>query len=157
MGRRDGEPDAVRAKKLAVRPSGGLLEWRVTGVSHDFALLLKARYPLILTDEERADELVRSASATLKLPVYTWTRSKGLRERAQLAASPDTLSPAAAFAEVERLMRPGLYLFHGLGADLEDPLVARRLRNASRSCRRPSGRSACCCRSRCRARRSTAR
>ena len=47
---------------------------------------------------------------------------RGLREGAQLAASKETLLPDAALAEVERLMRPGVYL-HGLGADIESPLV----------------------------------
>ena len=106
----------------------------VTDVLHDLTLLLKARYPLILleTDElGRADELARGAARALKLPFYSWTRTKGLREAAQLAASPETLLPGAALAEVERLMRPGVYLFHGLGADLEDPLVAERLRDAA--------------------------
>ncbi len=106
----------------------------VTDVLHDLTLLLKARYPLILleTDEpERADELARGAARALKIPFYSWTRTKGLREGAQLAASQETLLTGAALAEVERLMRPGVYLFHNLGADLEDPLVAERLRDAA--------------------------
>lgn len=128
-----------RCEKLVRRPARGPLQWGmtkrgVTDVLHDLTLLLNARNPLILleTDElGRADELVRTAAQALKLPFYSWTRTKGLREGAQLAASKETLLPDAALAEVERLMRPGVYLFQDLGADLGDPLVAGRLRDAA--------------------------
>ena len=42
-----------------------------------------------------------------------------------------TLAPVAALGEVERLQRPALYNFQGLGADLEDRVVASQLKDAA--------------------------
>ena len=100
----------------------------------DLELLVRSRYPLIFletTEKGRAETLLAQLAERLRLPSYTWTRTKGLREPAQLAVSRDTLSPVAALSEVERWQRPALYNFQGLGADLEDRVVTTKLKDAA--------------------------
>ena len=100
----------------------------------DLELLVRSRYPLIFletTEKDRADTLLAQLAERLRLPFYTWTRTKGLREPFQLALSRDTLTPIAALNEVERLQRPALYNFQGLGADLEDRVIATQLKDAA--------------------------
>ena len=101
----------------------------------DLELLLRSRYPLIFlqTDErERAASLLGHLADRLKLPLYTWTRTKGLRESFELAASAETLAPVKALAEIERWQRRALYCFTDLGADLEDRVLAAKLGDAAR-------------------------
>ena len=100
----------------------------------DLELLLRSRYPLIFlqTDErERAEDLLEHLADRMKLPLYTWTRTKGLRESFELAASLDTLEPVKALAEIERWQRRALYCFVGLGHDLEDRVLAAKLGDAA--------------------------
>ena len=100
----------------------------------DLELLLRSRYPLIFlqTDEtERAEGLLRHLADRMKLPLYIWTRTKGLRESFQLAASAETLAPVKALAEIERWGRRALYCFEDLGADLEDRVLAAKLGDAA--------------------------
>ena len=100
----------------------------------DLELLVRSRYPLIFletTEKGRAETLLGGLAERLRLPFYTWTRTKGLREPFQLAMSRDTLAPVAALGEVERLQRSALYNFQGLGADLEDRVVATKLKDAA--------------------------
>ena len=100
----------------------------------DLELLLRSRYPLIFlqTDEtERAEGLLRHLADRMKLPLYTWTRTKGLRESFQLATSAETLEPVKALAEIERWGRRALYCFEDLGIDLEDRVLAAKLGDAA--------------------------
>ena len=102
--------------------------------SSDLELLVRSRYPLIFletTEKGRAETLLAQLAERLRLPFYTWTRTKGLREPFQLAMSRDTLTPIAALSEVERLQRSALYNFQGLGADLEDRVIATQLKDAA--------------------------
>ncbi len=100
----------------------------------DLELLVRSRYPLIFletAEKGRAETLLAQLAERLRLPFYTWTRTKGLREPFQLATSRDTLTPVAALSEVERLQRSALYNFQGLGSDLEDRVVATKLKDAA--------------------------
>jgi SpoVK/Ycf46/Vps4 family AAA+-type ATPase len=114
-----------------------MLPWSVATDTFlsDLALLVRARHPLIFIDTEekdRAESLLRLLADHLKLPFYSWTRSKGLRDGARLAPDRATLSPQAALQEVEQHRRRALYNFQGLGAELEDRTVATCLLDAAR-------------------------
>ena len=106
----------------------------VATILSDLELLVRSRYPLIFletAEKGRAETLLAQLAERLRLPFYTWTRTKGLREPFQLATSRDTLAPVAALGEVERLQRSALYNFQGLGADLEDRVIATKLKDAA--------------------------
>lgn len=91
-------------------------------------LLIRARYALIVletAEPDAADQLVREIAASLSLPFYSWTRSRGLRRGAGATdpAIEDTFEPARALLAAER-EGAGCFVFRGLGPFLDDPLVA---------------------------------
>ena len=91
-------------------------------------LLIRARYALVVietAEPEAAEQLVREIAATLSLPFFTWTRSRGLR-RGGSPTDPGiegTFEPAPALLTAER-EGAGVFLFRELGPYLEEPLVA---------------------------------
>jgi SpoVK/Ycf46/Vps4 family AAA+-type ATPase len=102
---------------------------------HDLELLIRSRHPLIFletVEKDRAQGMLMHVADRMKLPFYSWTRTKGLRPAEQRAADPGTLAPVDALAKLEALYRPALVNFQGLGDDLEDRLTATRLRDAVR-------------------------
>ena len=100
----------------------------------ELELLVRARYALIVLDtfeEGRAEEALRHVASRLSLHFFAWSRTKGVRRG---ASSGDplidaTAEPAKALAHVER-EGTGVYHFPGLGAYLEDPLVAGHVKDA---------------------------
>ncbi|MDP2528990.1 MAG: AAA family ATPase [Candidatus Palauibacterales bacterium] len=102
----------------------------------DLELLLKARYGLVVleTDEEgRAGSLLRHLADAVDLPLFTWTRTKGLRRDGLESAVYGSTDPSKALAHVEASGFPAIYHFRGLGAYLEDDVVGQRLADAARS------------------------
>ena len=102
---------------------------------HDLELLIRSRHPLIFLETEekdRAQGLLMHVADRMKLPFYSWTRTKGLRPPEQRAADRETLDPVDALAKIEAMYRPALVNFQGLGDDLEDRMLATRLRDAVR-------------------------
>ena len=100
----------------------------------DLELLVRSRHPLLFietVEKDRAESLLRLLADRLKLPFYSWTRTKGLRESFQLATSRETLNPLVALQELELQGRPGIYNFQGLGADLEDKVLAAKLKDVA--------------------------
>ena len=70
-------------------------------------LLIRARYALIVLDTaepDAADQLVREIAASLALPFFSWTRSRGLRRGggARDPAIEETFEPARALLASER-------------------------------------------------------
>ncbi len=101
----------------------------------ELLLLIRSRYSLIrITGAEasRIEELVERVAAALKLPLFTWTSSKGLRRSGMLNCIYDTARPEMALAHVEASGIAALYHFEGLGHALADPAIATRLRDAAK-------------------------
>ena len=110
--------------------------------ARDLELLLRSRHTVIFMETEekdRADALLRHVADRLRVPFFSWTRTKGLRPPEQLAAEPKSVKPLDALGEVEARYRPAVYHFQGLGADLGDAVVATRLRDAARQFRSHTG------------------
>lgn len=100
----------------------------------DLELLLKARYGLVLletAEEERAATLLRHLADALELPLFTWTRTKGLRRDGVDGSVYGSTDPGKALAHVEVSGFPAIYHFRGLGSYLGDDVVARRLADAA--------------------------
>lgn len=108
----------------------------------DLELLIRSRHAILFlkTEErERTEGLLKHTADMMRLPLFVWTRSKGLKEAHQLAAAKETLNPVHALQEIERWQRPGLYAFQGLDSDLEDANVITKLRDAAKAYRRLDG------------------
>ena len=102
---------------------------------HDFELLIRSRYGALLVEsaeEERAEELVERAAWQLQLPLFVWRRATGLSRKGAPNGVYGTQDPRAGLDHVISSELPALYVFHGLGPELEKPEVADRLREAGR-------------------------
>jgi len=101
---------------------------------HDFELLIRSRYGALLVEsaeEDRAEALVESAAWRLQLPVFVWRRATGLRRRGAPNGVYGTQDPRIALGHVIESTAPGLYVFHGLGPELDKPEVADLVREAA--------------------------
>lgn len=99
----------------------------------DLELLVRARYGLVVIDsweDERVDEALRRVASGLSLHYYRWRRTKGVTRGGGIGDPfvEGTAGPAEALAHAER-EGAGIYHFPGLGAWLEDPVVAWRVRD----------------------------
>ncbi|MFQ5948894.1 MAG: AAA family ATPase [Acidimicrobiia bacterium] len=101
--------------------------------ANDLKVLLASRYPLILAetrDEQRFLALLRRGAATLKLPVWTWSSTKGLARDGN-PPQYGTADPRRALAFVSDLSDPGVFVFVDAHPALEDPLVVRSIKEAA--------------------------
>ncbi len=108
---------------------------------HDFQLLVRSRYGALLietAEEDRAEDLATRAAWQLQLPLFVWRRATGLRRAGAPNGVYGTEDPRNALSHVINSESPALYVFHGLGPDLEKADVADLLREAAR---RLAGRS----------------
>jgi SpoVK/Ycf46/Vps4 family AAA+-type ATPase len=100
----------------------------------DLELLIRSRYGLIFletVEEDRAGTLLRLLADRLRLPLFTWSRTRGLRRDGVEGSVYGTADPGQALAHVEVSHYPALYLFAGLAEDLEDRGMAARLKDAA--------------------------
>ncbi len=94
----------------------------------ELELLIRSKYALVVLDTpepERADATLALIASNLSLNLFSWSRSRGIR-RGNQPTDPfieKTADPSAALA---RVLQEGVGVFHfkGLGAFLEDPVVA---------------------------------
>ncbi len=97
----------------------------------DLELLIRSRYGLVVLDtveEERAATLIRLLGDRLMLPVFTWTRSRGLRRDGQDNAVYGTPDPSQALAHIGSSRIPALYHLSGFAPLLQDAALGERLR-----------------------------
>jgi len=103
---------------------------------HDVALLVRSRYGLIHIDtpeEERAQSLLRHLADSLGVPLFLWSRTRGLQREGADGAIYGTEDPHQALAHLCSARFPALYHFKGLGPLLEDVVLASRLEEAAQS------------------------
>jgi len=97
-------------------------------VLRDLQLLLQSRYGLLHIDteeEERAISLLHHVSDRISVPLFTWTRVRGIT-RVDLEGSIfDTKEPGKAMAHVAAADIPAIYHFHGIGGHLESDEIFR--------------------------------
>ena len=101
---------------------------------HDFELLIRSRYGALqieTAEEDRAAALVERAAWQLQLPLFVWRRATGLRRAGAPSGVYGTEDPRAALGHVINSQLPALYVFHGLGPELDKPEVADLLREAA--------------------------
>jgi hypothetical protein len=101
---------------------------------HDFELLIRSRYGALLVEtgeEDRAQALVERAAWQLQLPLFVWRRATGLRRAGAPNGVYGTQDPRIALGHVVESSAAALYVFHGLGAELEKPEVSDLVREAA--------------------------
>ena len=101
---------------------------------HDFELLIRSRYGALHVEageEDRAAALVERAAWQLQLPLFVWRRATGLRRAGAPSGVYGSEDPRAALGHVIDSQLPALYVFHGLGPELDKPEVADLLREAA--------------------------
>ena len=101
----------------------------------DLRVLLASRHPLIVastTDERRFLGIVRRAAASLGLPVWTWSGTRGL---ARDGNDPQylTAAPGRALDWVAALETAGVFVFADVHPALDDPLVVRRIKELAQA------------------------
>src|SRR4051812_27632284 len=95
---------------------------------NELVVLVRSRLGLIALeagDPTQARDTLAEAAALLGVPLFYWTRTKGLRRKNGGPAVYATADLAAAFAHIEAARLPAIYEFEGLGADLADPTRAQ--------------------------------
>jgi SpoVK/Ycf46/Vps4 family AAA+-type ATPase len=83
------------------------------------------------SEEERTALLLRHVAARLEIPMFTWTRVKGISRVDLEGAVYDTEDPLTAFRHVEGARISALYHFRDLGPHLgNSPLLAAQIKAA---------------------------
>ncbi len=100
---------------------------------NELVVLVRSRVGLIALDSIdliQGHETLATVAAEFGIPLFYWTRTKGLRRKNEGAAIYGTTDLAAALAHIEAAHIPAIYSFEGIGADLADPTRAQRLTDA---------------------------
>ncbi len=103
-------------------------------VLHDIKVLLRSRYGLIhlqTLEEKRVVSLLRHLAADLEIPLFRWSRLRGLALDGGEGPVYATRTLSEAFGHVFASNQPALYHFHGVGSEIgSDPVVTAQLREA---------------------------
>ena len=100
----------------------------------DLELLIRSRYGLIHIDtveEERTELLLRHVSDRLTLPLFTWSRTRGLCRDGQANGVYETQDPAQALAHIVSSQMAGLYLFPAFDGLSDNELIVHRLKEVA--------------------------
>lgn len=107
----------------------------VTDPLKDVEVLLRSRYGLIVLEteeEDRALALLRHLADRLALPLFTWSRSKGLMRAERENAIYNTTNPATALDHVEHAELGAIYHLADFGSFLDEDLLVSKLKDAAR-------------------------
>ncbi|HLE25239.1 MAG TPA: AAA family ATPase [Thermodesulfobacteriota bacterium] len=108
----------------------------------DIELLILSRYCIIFLDtveEERAETLLKHLADHLRLPFFSWTRTKGLGREEVKGHVYVSADPSIALTHIEHSQLPAIYHFQGLGDYLEDKLIVSKLKDAAINFSKRSG------------------
>ena len=107
----------------------------------DIELLVRSRHGLIVIDtpeEERATTLLRHVADRVTLPLFVWSRTKGLRLAHEENGVYGTTDPAQALAHIHSGI-PAIYHLQSFASLLNDETHQERLRNAVQQCAKRDG------------------
>jgi hypothetical protein len=134
--------DHVPPADDAGRGTGGEVsrETRVDDSARELELLVRSRYPLIVVDtleEERLHDLLSRTAMRLRVPLFSWSRNRGLVREGLARGVYDTSDPGKLLAHLAAADQPGLYLLADFHPWLTDPIVARTFRESTTAFRNP--------------------
>ena len=105
-------------------------------VLEELDVLLRTRYGIVVIDspeDDRVETLLRHAAARRGLPLFLWSRTRGLRRHDADNVVYDTQAADKALAHIEAANLPALYHMRGLTDGLsDDRALATRLEEAGR-------------------------
>ncbi len=107
-------------------------------VLHELKTLVQSMHPVVVIEtieEERVDDLLRAAAAHLRIPLFTWTVTRGLQRIDAAGMIHGTADPRTLLRHLTTLTVQGLFHLKDLGAHLGDAGVVRAFREAAQSCR----------------------
>jgi AAA+ superfamily predicted ATPase len=102
-----------------------------TDVFNDLELLIKSRYGLIHLDtleHERAEAVLRHLSDKLTLPLFHWSRTRGICRDGHANGVYETQEPAQALAHIVSSQMAALYLFPPFDGVAANELIIERLK-----------------------------
>lgn len=100
----------------------------------DIELLIRSRYGLIHIDtveEERTQSLLRHLSDRLTLPLFLWSRTRGLYRDGHANGVYETQEPAQALAHIVSSQMSALYHFPAFDGIAGNDLIVQRLKDVA--------------------------
>src|SRR5688500_11161861 len=100
-------------------------------VFHELKTLVRSMHPVVLiesAEEERVDDLLRALAAELRLPLFTWTVTKGLQRIDGTGAIHGTADPRTLLRHLATLTVEAIFHLKDLAAHLATPETARAFR-----------------------------
>jgi hypothetical protein len=105
---------------------------------HDIKTLVSSFHPLIViesSEEERVGSILSSAASQLRMTLFDWSVTRGLRRRDPQAQPQGrivkTEHPLGALKHIEGMTLEAIYLFKDFSPFLDDTSVARQLREVA--------------------------
>ena len=105
---------------------------------HDIKTLIASFHPLLVMEtpeEERLHEILDTAAAELRMTLFEWSITRGLQRKGAPGLIPGKItggnSPLGVLKHIETLSVEGIYLLQDFDRYLEDPAVARKLREVA--------------------------
>src|SRR5574342_475237 len=102
---------------------------------HDLRALIRSCHPLIVietVEEERVLTLLQSVAAQERMPLFEWSVTRGLtRHDDGPTLSKMTATPTAVLQHLQGLTVEAIFWLKDLAPHLQDPAVARQLREVA--------------------------
>ncbi len=111
-----------------------------SATDHDIKTLISSFSPLVVlgtSEEDRVHTILDTAAAELHLALFEWSITRGLRRRDSQTEFRGKISggesPLGLLKHIETLTVSAIYLIKDFGPYLEDPAVARQLREVAQA------------------------
>src|SRR5918992_5887854 len=104
-----------------------------TSLLHELKTLITSLHPVATVysfEEERIEGLLRAVAAELKLPLFTWTVTKGLQRIDGQGMVFGTTNPQTLLRHLATLTVEGLFHLKDLAPHLTDPATIRAFKDA---------------------------
>jgi MoxR-like ATPase len=106
-----------------------------TAFLDELKLLIRSRYGVIIIEtpeEDRVESLLRLLADQVQLPLFHWSRTKSLLRDGETKGIYGTKTAKGALGHLLASNFPGIYVFHSLGPDLENPAVTESIKDIAK-------------------------
>ena len=107
-----------------------------TNVLHELKTLVRSMHPVVVIEtgeEERLDDLLRALAADMRLPLFTWTVTRGLQRIDGANAIHGTTEPRAMLRHLATLTVQAIFHLKDLAAHVASPEATRGFREAAQA------------------------
>jgi hypothetical protein len=105
-------------------------------ILHELKTLVRSMHPVVVvetSEEERVDDLLRALAADLRLPLFTWTVTRGLQRIDGTGMIHGTADPRTLLRHLSTLTVQGVFHLKDLTAHLGNPEAVRAFREAAQA------------------------